>query len=197
MKKISLSIIIAILSSLNIMGENISHDVGIVAGIGYRIGERYINYVPRLGYRFSNKFEMGFVIKYSPKEKEKRDLFNSYGAYAKHSVFRHNDFNLFIELNTVKYHKKYRYSSSSDRHLYEKCTFEEIGFTPGISYTIPNTHLDLNLRYLFIGYNNSDEYKRDYGVYKLFRKHSACLGGGSYILDAGLRRFEIGVSYKF
>lgn len=66
---------------------------------------------------------------------------------------------------------------------------KEVGFTPSIAYRIGNSPVELKLRYLFIGFNHSD---RDYKS-----EAPGCLGRGDWIVDASLRRLEIGASITF
>ncbi|ROT14577.1 hypothetical protein [Paramuribaculum intestinale] len=65
----------------------------------------------------------------------------------------------------------------------------EAGVMPCFAYRIPKSPVDIKLRYLFLGFNDSHRFYKG--------EAPGCLGRGDWIIDASLRRLEIGASITF
>lgn len=137
---------------------------------------------PRIGYRLNPAWEAGGMFRY---EKFGRNL-NCYGigAYGEYSFWRSD-----VGLRAFVDMQGYYSIPNSGNDGGNEDSFVEAGLTPGLAYHIANSPVDLKLRYLFVGFNNSERfYKTD---------APGCLGRNDWILDASLRRLEIGLSVMF
>lgn len=172
-----------------------SDDSGITVGLSFGIGQQRGFYgthyetnsgiivTPRIGYRFNEKWEAGAFFKF-----QKFGKYQNYygiGGYGEYDALKIVDnFSLFIDMQA-----SYSLLNSSADGALGECGIAEIGFVPGLKYKIPGSPVDIKLRYLFVGFNHSEKnYKED---------SPGCLGRGDWIIDAGLRRFELGVALNF
>lgn len=142
---------------------------------------------PQIGYRFNSKWEAGAMFKFD----HYSDLVNYYGigAYGRYNcvLTPNGAFRLFVDgqaYYSIGDYEKYYGGDLTDNSVNPV----EIGLTPGIAYRIHGSKVDLKLRYLFIGFNNNDRWYKEMG---------GCVGRGDWILDAGLRRLELGVAVNF
>lgn len=137
----------------------------------------------RVGYKLDKHWIAGAMIKYENIKSPCRK-FLGFGAYG------HYRFNRMKRLPLTFFIESYAlYSTDRDRpYAPGDKNKVEVGFVPGLSYTIPKTPLDVKLRYLFIGYNNENKYLKSNG---------GCLGRGDWVIDAGLRRLELGLAVTF
>lgn len=146
---------------------------------------------PRIGYKFNADWEAGALFRY-----EKFKDYNEYvgvGIYGEWSFMRfaselrliteaHATFNAYVS-------NGYLINGYNNTYPYKHTDMTEVGFTPCIAYRIANSPVDLKLRYLFIGFNHSE---RSYKA-----EAPGCLRRGNWIIDASLRRLEIGASITF
>lgn len=139
----------------------------------------------RIGYRFNNKWEAGAFYR-----QERCKGWNHYygiGVYGEWSFFRFSPgFRLIAEG-----HASYNIADHNDHWrgypFYKNMT--EVGIIPCIAFRIPHSPVDIKLLYLFIGFNDS---------FYLYKSDApGCLGRGDWIIDASLRRLEIGASITF
>lgn len=152
----------------------------------------------RAGYSINSMFTLGAMMK---SENYSDDWhFKCWGGFAEYRFFKASRIPLYLFVDLHGYHAKghtvrvIMYGAVSKDALYGTeflKNFTEIGFTPGIGFTIPRTPLSIRLRYLFIGFNDANSHGIPGTYYKDYR---GCLGGGNWIVDAGLRRLEISVS---
>lgn len=157
------------------MGFAISRTIDEVDG-GICRTRNGIIYTPRIGYRFNADWEAGLFFRY---DKNKAVDCKGYGAFAEYSFVRWASGHLRVFADGLISYNKDDY----DRD------FVEVGFTPGIAFNIPHTPVDIKLRYMFIGFD-SDHYLR--------KEVGGCLGHrGNWVIDAGLRRLELGVAVNF
>lgn len=146
---------------------------------------------PRIGYRFNKKWEAGVLFRYE--KSGKHDNYYGIGGYGELNYLRFDSgIKLFVDMHAIYSIHSCDYDyypNNSGIYSGNDDDMTEIGFVPGVAYNIPNTPVDLRLRYLFIGFNNSEkDYKSDV---------KGCLGRGDFILDGALRRLEIGLSVTF
>lgn len=146
---------------------------------------------PRIGYRFNKKWEAGVLFRYE--KSGKHDNYYGIGGYGELNYLRFNNgIKLFVDMHAIYSIHSCGYDyypNSPGIYSGNDDDMTEIGFVPGVAYKIPQTPVDLKLRYLFIGFNNSEkDYKSDV---------KGCLGRGDFILDGALRRLEIGLSVTF
>ena len=146
---------------------------------------------PRVGYRFNKKWEAGVLFRYE--KSGKHDNYYGIGGYGELNYLRFNNgIKLFVDMQAIYSIQSGGHGADNDNpdcysNINDNIT--EIGFVPGVAYNIPNTPVDLRLRYLFIGFSNSEkDYKSNV---------NGCLGRGDFILDGALRRLEIGLSETF
>lgn len=132
---------------------------------------------PRIGLRIDDKREFGIMYRYESTQKNET---HSYGAYYERTYLRFQKVNLRL---LVDWQYSYNHPVNHDSH-----NFTEIGATPGIAYHFEGTGLDIRLCYLFLGFNDSMRERKEFG---------GCLGRGNWIIDAGIRRLSIGMSYTF
>lgn len=191
---------------------------GITVGASFGIFSNYNNdyhsiiATPRVGYRFNNKWRAGLMLKYQKLREHTTSL--AYGAFGQWTAIGniHEGFRLFIDLSAYN-------SAIIDTYDYDwdgGCLFDreystyhpddspkyypdddpgykmfEAGFTPGVAYRFPNSKIDITLRYLFIGFNHSTlGHNYPKGTH-------GCLGKSDWIIDAGLRRLELGLAINF
>lgn len=162
----------------------------------FRDGHKWalgVEVTPRVGYRFNDKLEAGVLFKYE----NVAEAANYYGlgAYGQYSFARFLDSRLRLFVDLQAYYSwggRDGYDGYIDNNGYPGANDDkqptEVGFVPGVAYRIPGSKVDIMLRYLFIGFNNNDRWYKELG---------GCVGRGDWILDAGLRRLEIGVAYTF
>lgn len=158
------------------MGLGISRVSEYTVGVPYEeLHKTGVIYIPRLSYRFNSNWSAGIIFRY---DSNNFDSYKSYGAFAELSFLKIRScwLRVFTDLH-------YLYNHSDIRN------FTEIGLVPGIALNIPGSPIDIKLRYLFIGFNDGYYRHKDVG---------GCLGRrGDWILDAGLRRLELGVAVNF
>lgn len=144
-------------------------------------------FTPRVGYRFNDRWEAGALFKYE--KVADAATYYGFGAYGEYNYLRFvdNRLRLFVDLQAY-YSAGGRDGYGDDLGAPEDKQPTEVGFVPGIAYRIPGSKVDLKLRYLFIGFNNNDRWYKEMG---------GCVGRGDWILDAGLRRLELGVAVNF
>ena len=144
-------------------------------------------FTPRVGYRFNDRWEAGALFKYE--KVADAATYYGFGAYGEYNYLRFADnrLRLFVDLQAY-YSTGGRDGYGDDLGFPGDKEPTEVGFVPGIAYRIHGSKVDLKLRYLFIGFNNNDRWYKDMGV---------CVGRGDWILDAGLRRLELGVAVNF
>lgn len=166
-------------------GVTVSAMFGISHSHSSNFNENYYGLVasPRIGYRFNPAWEAGALIRY-----ERYGNYDKYlgaGIYGEWSFFRSaHGLRLITEAHaSFSIHGHDGFDGPSSKHM------KEVGFTPSIAYRIGNSPVELKLRYLFVGFNHSD---RDYKS-----EAPGCLGRGDWIVDASLRRLEIGASITF
>lgn len=148
----------------------------------------------RLGYRFNSRWAVGAMFK-----RDKYELignFPCWGGFVEYTAFNIKQLPLYLFIDLHAYHGKdttgyiggWYVDEDGNMHTdgHRPTEFTEVGFTPGIGFHIPHTPIDVKLRYLFVGFNNIND--RDY------KEVGGCLGRGNWILDAGVRRLEIGIS---
>lgn len=146
---------------------------------------------PRVCYRFNKKWEAGLLFRY-----EKFGEYSNYygiGGFGEYNYLRFNNgIKLFVDMQAIYSIQSGGYGADNDNpdcHSNINDNITEIGFVPGVAYNIPQTPVDIKLRYLFVGFNHSSkDYKAD---------TKDCLGRGDFILDGALRRLEIGLSVTF
>lgn len=184
----------AALFACNAFAQNNSDERGFTAGIMFGLSQthhdNFINkknhigviVTPRLGYRFNSSWEAGALFRY---EKFSEDLnYYGIGGYGEYSFLHFNNgLRMFVDLQA------YHSFPGTDIDGGNEESFTEVGFVPGVAYRIGNSPVDLKLRYLFVGFNHGPRYYKS--------EAPGCLGRGDFILDAALRRLEIGVSVTF
>lgn len=140
---------------------------------------------PRLGYRFNSAWEAGLLYRYERQTYE-NEHYSGIGAYGEWSFLRFlRGFRLIAEAHIL--HCVFK--GNKENGWYGKNNMTEVGMMPCIAYNIPGSPVDIKLRYLFLGLNNS------HSRYK--GRAPGCLGRGDWIVDASLRRLEIGASITF
>ena len=199
-----LALLISLILPFIVMAADKDNERGIVVGAGFGYTKYMSVYTgknliisPRLGYRINGRSEAG--VKYSlVKDLDDRNYnTHSFGGYFEYDLARYRSFSLFVDANATFYKK-------GRSLLGFKRNFKEFGVTPGISYSFAKIPLKINVRYLFIGFNDSpDLYITHWGETEnpprsnWFKDAPSCLDSGNWIIDAGLRRLEIGVSFTF
>lgn len=192
-----------ILFGLFASAETKQDERGVVVDLSFGIfhsDQKYTNYnqsithdhycglivAPRIGYKLNNKCTVGVMYKYQSFLEHANTM--DYGMFGEYTVAGKSNqgFRVFVDMHGVYSHMKYDYDGGS---VPEKNNWE-VGFTPGMAFHIPRTRVDLLLRYLFVGFNSN----KFYFVRKCAK---GCLGGGDWILDAGLHRLQIGASVTF
>ena len=205
MKKLTILLIIVLGLSVHASAVDFSDDRGVTVTALFGISQNHRSYnhysdnyyglvaSPRIGYKFNSTWEAGALFRY-----EKSAEYHKYigaGIYGEWSFMR---FASGLRLITEVHAAYNAYCSDADyvsvneldhSYPYKHTDMTEIGFTPCIAYRIANSPVDLKLRYLFFGFNHSErEYKSE---------APRCLGRGDWIIDASLRRLEIGASITF
>lgn len=174
--------------------------IGVMFGLNHKSNEYWSHtgmiVRPNLGYRINPQWEVGAFFKYEDLD----DHTYSGGLYGDFTAYQFGETGLSLVVEAQasiiamprEYDSDYAlllagipdFPSHSDSNVFFEC-----GFTPGLRYHIPKTPVDIKMRYLFVGYSNNRRWvKADY---------PGCLGRGDVILDAGLRRLEVGVSLIF
>ena len=143
----------------------------------------------RLGYQFNDHIISGVMMKHENIKHLYGDGTRKYLGFGVYGIYRFNKvrrfpLRFFIEAHALFAKNKIHWQFSYPRDD----GMTEIGLVPGVSYSIPKTPLEVKLRYLFIGYNNENKYLKSMG---------GCLGRGDWIIDAGLRRLELGLAFTF
>ena len=201
MKKIVITLVIAICTICQIKAVDFSDDRGITAsalfgcyhshvkityGVLSEFNEYYPVITPRIGYRFNSSWEAGIFYRYegSMGDYNEHPHYSGIGAYGEWSFFRFlRGFRLIAEAHVL-----YNFFVG-DSDFNGSSNMTEVGMIPCIAYRIPHTPVDIKLRYLFLGFNNSHRY---------YKAHApGCRGRGDWIIDASLRRLEIGASITF
>ncbi len=202
MKKLTILLIVVLGLSIHASAVDFSDDRGITASalfgcnhshvkITYGVLSEYNEYypviTPRIGYRFNSSWEAGIFYRYEGSiggDYNEHPHYSGIGAYGEWSFFRFlRGFRLIAEAHVL-----YNFFVG-DSDLNGSSNMTEVGMTPCIAYRIPNTPVDIKLRYLFLGFNNSHRY---------YKAHApGCLGRGDWFIDASLRRLEIGASITF
>lgn len=137
---------------------------------------------PRIGYRFNAKWEAGVLFRF-----EKFGNYSDYGGIGIYGEWSFSRFTSGLRL-IAEGHAHSNFCGTDLLGIHTK-NMTEVGFTPCVAYHIANSPVDLKLRYLFLGFNHSmRNYKSD---------APGCLGRGDWIIDASLRRLEIGASITF
>ncbi len=199
MKKI-ITFVLAALFAVQGYAADRNKEKGLTVGVGF--GLSYANHdmystedhvgmiaVPKVGYRLNPRWEVGGMVKYE----NASTTFNSYigiGPYSEYTFATAADGNLrfFARAQAVfSIDTSENYNADIDSPDSKGCPFD-IGLTPGVAYRIPGSPVDLKLTYLFIGFNNNDRWYKELG---------GCLGRGNWIIDAGVRRLEIGATVQF
>lgn len=205
MKKLTILLIIVLGLSVHASAVDFSDDRGFTVTALFGISQNHSSYnhysdnhsglvaSPRIGYRFNSTWEAGALFRYE--NFGKYDHYIGAGIYGEWSFLR---FASGLRLITEAHATFNAYSSDADAvsifdfptvYTTQNKDMTEIGFTPCIAYRIANSPVDLKLRYLFLGFNHSErEYKSE---------APGCLGRGNWIIDASLRRLEIGASITF
>ncbi len=204
MKTLTILLIIVLGLSVHASAVDFSDDRGVTVTALFGISQNHRSYnhysdncyglvaSPRIGYRFNSTWEAGAHFRYE--KFGKYDHYIGAGIYGEWSFLR---FASGLRLITEAHATFNAYSSDADvvsvnefGHVSpQNKDMTEIGFTPCIAYRIANSPVDLKLRYLFFGFNHSErEYKSE---------APGCLGRGDWIIDASLRRLEIGASITF
>ncbi len=199
MKKI-ITFVLAALFAVQGYAADRNKEKGLTVGVGF--GLSYANHdmystedhvgmiaVPKVGYRLNPRWEVGGMVKYE----NASTTFDSYigiGPYSEYTFATAADGNLrfFARAQAVfSIDTSENYNADIDSPDSKGCPFD-IGLTPGVAYRIPGSPVDLKLTYLFIGFNNNDRWYKELG---------GCLGRGNWIIDAGVRRLEIGATVQF
>lgn len=199
MKKI-ITFVLAALFAVQGYAADRNKEKGLTVGVGF--GLSYANHdmystedhvgmiaVPKVGYRLNPRWEVGGMVKYE----NASTTFDSYigiGPYSEYTFATAADGNLrfFARAQAVlSIDASENYNADIDSPDSKGCPFD-IGLTPGVAYRIPGSPVDLKLTYLFIGFNNNDRWYKELG---------GCLGRGNWIIDAGVRRLEIGATVQF
>lgn len=184
-----------LLQSIN--AETPEYKSGITAELDFGIGKNheakfFTILHPRVSYRFTPRWEAGLMTKFNINGRYS-DPFIELGAYGEFSYLLVNQFRWFVDAQVVwagGYERDFIVGGKpveKDPRDFRH-SFTEFGIVPGVAYRIPGSMVDIKLRYLFIGFNNGDE---------KYKSVSGCSSGRDFIIDAGLRRLEIGVSYTF
>lgn len=136
----------------------------------------------RAGYRFTPDIEAGaFFRKDTADGSNYSTWLGIYGEYGfrvsgQFRLFADGDFSLIaasLDYDDIGY----------DRH---DSKYWELGFRPGVGYKLKSLPIEFKLRYLFVGFDNLHH-----------GRTGACLGKNDWIIDAGLRRLEIGAAVTF
>ncbi|MCM1483872.1 MAG: hypothetical protein NC043_06015 [Muribaculaceae bacterium] len=156
--------------------------------------EKFFMLHPRVGYRFTSRLEAGLMTKFNFNGRAS-DPFVEIGAYGRYNYLLYNQFRWFVDAQAVwaggYYIDNWPGASADFKAPREfRHSFTEFGIVPGVAYRIPNTAIDIKVRYLFIGFNKT------YNDCP-FKDAQGCHTKGDFIFDAGWRRLEIGVSYDF
>lgn len=192
-----------ILSIFSVRAESPQDEKGIMVSASFGVFHshyyRDLTYTglivaPRIGYRINNNWAVGALYKY--KKILSGANIMDYGIFGQYTILGRPEkgFRLFTDLQVAysKEHDSYDSDSIIDGPPlpYHRSDNWEVGFTPGVAFRIPGIPVDILLRYLFIGFNNAE--------HDFVRYYSHCrLGGGDWIIDAGLHRLELGVSVTF
>lgn len=147
---------------------------------------------PRIGYRFNSGGEIGAMFRYERYGENQKHY--GIGLYVEKSLFHFNPgFTIFLDLQAYHSFVKLIEDPKPFKDLKK---VNEIGFVPGIRYHIPNTPVDIKLRYLFIGLNDVKD--KEYDESRNYVDDApGCWEKGGFMLDASLRRLEIGASVTF
>lgn len=162
---------------------------------------------PKIAYKFNNRLKAGFVADIAL-DKRKDNIIganNHYGVFAEYTLWSHKDFSIFVDgiISHIYQKKRYVYPDGGIGvgipqenlpPLPEPRSATEVGFTPGISYTIPKVRLDVKLRYGFIGYNDM---RTPWSKYYNVRDIDGCLTRGDFMLDGSSRRLQLSIGYTF
>ena len=200
MKKHIIKLLLIFCMAIPAMQMQASEEKGLTVGLG--LGLSYANHdmyntedhvgmiaVPKVGYRLNPRWEVGGMVKYE----NASTTFDSYigiGPYSEYTFATTAEGNLrfFARAQAVlSIDASENYNADIDSPDSKGCPFD-IGLTPGVAYRIPGSPVDLKLTYLFIGFNNNDRWYKELG---------GCLGRGNWIIDAGVRRLEIGATVQF
>lgn len=168
-------------------------------GIGWgKAPNNYSIITPRFAYRFSDRLEAGafvhiedtkFLVS-NKKDENRVGTVNKFGAYAEYAIIKFKGFSGFVDFNAAYCHQLWGDHLDGGRPRKQNNGYE-IGFTPGICYTVPGIGLDFKLRYLFVGLNNIRN------TYVNIRDIDGCVTRGNFMLDGSFRRFEIAIGYSF
>lgn len=140
---------------------------------------------PRIGYRFNSAWEAGLLYRYEGQNDE-NEHYSGIGVYGEWSFLRFpRGFRLIAEAHIL-----YNFfEGDKDNGWHGSSNMTEAGVTPCFAYRIPKSPVDIKLRYLFLGFNDSHRFYKG--------EAPGCLGRGDWIIDASLRRLEIGASITF
>lgn len=199
MRKIIVLFIFALGLFSHVSAVDFSDDRGVAVSVLFGISQEHRTYAhkdnhyglvvsPSIGYRFNPTWEAGALFRY-----EKFGEFEKYfgvGIYGEWSFLR---FASGLRLITEA-HATYNFYTSDADAFYpgmpsSNKDMTEVGFTPCLAYRIGKSPVELKLRYLFVGFNHSERFYKS--------AVPGCLGRGDWIVDASLRRLEIGASITF
>lgn len=141
----------------------------------------YAIITPRVGYRFNQRWEAGAMFRFDLGDLKMLSI----GCYGEFSCLHFDRFRLIVDAQAIFGSLNLGTGLDGGGPDFD---YAEVGFVPGLAYNVAGTGLDVKLRYLFVGYNDAGRW---------FKDGKGNLGRGDWILDAGLRRAEIGVSYTF
>ena len=189
MKKLLL-LLILLTAGLPGFSRIVDDEKGFTLGVGFgvwnetlHIASRKLHHIDwigsaRVGYRITPDVEAGIVL--GRRDDRGSRYIVSTGVYGGYCFKRAGQFRVFADGE---------FADILSRNYYggPKMDGIEFGIRPGVAYKLKNLPIDLKLRYLFLGFNNLSRVLRT----------EACLGGGNWIVDAGLNRLEIGAAVTF
>lgn len=180
MKKILFSIFFCMLSFITIEAQQkekgffIEMNAGYGQNKGIHKDKGYAILAPSAGYKFNGRWLTGVKLQFETGTTGYKTMM----VYAQYHFLKMSRFGLFGEVQVA-----YSSSDGVDGGLNGHA---DAGFTLGASYALSKC-FSLLMRYPYIGYSG-DHYGRDQG---------ASLYGGDFVIDANLRRLQVGLQFTF
>lgn len=190
-KNLLLIVLAAMVLPLAARAADDAEQKGWNVGLGVAVGMNYwhnatLEITPRTGYRFNPRWELGGYLQFVHNSYESEMNHYGIGVFGEYTAFRKGGFRLFVDgkasINFGAPVIVYDGGKSPDSG------YIEAGFVPGVAYRLPDSRIELKLRYMYLGYLYNDSHYRD---------APGCFGKSSFIFDAGLRRAELSVVYNF
>lgn len=138
---------------------------------------------PKVGFKLNRLLSFGVTTRFDFGKSYESGSYNSYGGFVELSTGSFHGFSGFVDVMAT--HNR----QCKDRGVWGRDNFTEIGFTPGIRYSLPWYGLSLSVRYAFFGFSDN---------WELHCKDSAgYYSDGKLLVDGRFRRLEFAVRYTF